>query len=208
MKSIKTLALFAALMPLLFSCTGSSDTPLLGSLPGVYKEFKAEKDKLADEAKNVKSEADKAKLIQKTEKLQDEWSSKIEDSAKALDGKPVEFAESDIKVTEPVSLEFDGFFSKSDMQPKFKINGSAEVVNEINTGSDYVLPNERVYIVGYDAEGKQVYKIHAGSVAAEDVDGKSVVKAGTPVTFSSFHYASKETEEYEAAKTIKLEVLR
>lgn len=209
MKSIKLLALVAILMPMLFSCSGgasSSNSVLLGSLPDEYAKFQEEKAQISEEAKNIKSEADKKKLIEKSEKMKEKWSAKLEESAKSLDGKPLEFAESDIKVTEPVSLEFDGFFSKSDLNPKFKINGGAEATTEINTGENYVLGSERVYIVGYNAEGQEVCKIHAGSIAVENVDGKSVVKAGTPVKFSSFHIGSKE--DYGAAKTIKLEVGR
>lgn len=208
---IKWIASVAILMPMLFSCSGgagSSSTLLFGSLPDVYGKFQAEKDKISEEAKNIKSEAEKAKLIEKSEKMQEEWSQKIEDSAKALDGKPIEFAESDIKVTEPLSLEFDGFFSKSSMNPKFKINGSAEVANEITTDNDYVLPSEKVCIVGYNTEGQQVYKISVGSVPVENVDGKVVIKAGTPVKLDSFSYAPSEAEEYKAAKSLKLEVVR
>lgn len=209
MKSIKLLALVAALMPMLFSCSGgasSSNSALLGSLPGEYQQFQEEKDQIGEEAKNIKSEADKKKLIEKAQKMEEKWGAKLEESAKSLDGKPLEFAESDIKVTEPVSLEFDGFFSKSDLEPKFKINGSAEAATEINTGVDYVLPSERVYIFGYDAEGQVVCKIHAGQIAVENVDGESVVKTGTPVEFSTFNF--NPNEDYAAAKTLKLEVAR
>lgn len=209
MKSIKLLALVAIFMPMLFSCSGgasSSNSALLGSLPDQYAKFQEEKAQIGEEAKNVKSEADKKKLIEKAQKMEEKWSAKLEESAKSLDGKPLEFAESDIKVTQPVSLEFDGFFSKSDMQPKFKINGAAEAATEINLGVDYVIPSEMVYIVGYNAEGQEVCKIKAGSIAVENIDGISVVKAGTPVKFDTFHYSTKEN--YSAAKTIKLEVVR
>lgn len=209
MKCIKMLAIVAVVVPMLFSCSGgagSSDSALLGSLPGEYKKFEEEKAQIKEEAKNVKSEADKKKLIEKSQKMESEWSVKLEKSAKSLDGKTLEFAESDIKVTEPVSFEFDGFFSKSDMEPKFKINGAAEAPAEINLDVNYVLPSERVYIVGYNAEGQEVCKIHAGSIAVEDVDGKSVVKAGTPVKFDTFNF--NPNEDYGAAKTIKLEAGR
>lgn len=209
MKSIKLLALAAILMPMMFSCSGgasSSNSALLGSLPDEYAKFQEEKAKIGEEAKNIKSEADKKKLIEKAQKMEEKWSAKLEESAKSLNGKPLEFAESDIKVTEPVSFEFDGFFSKSSMNPKFKINGGAEAATEINTGENYVLGSERVYIIGYDADGQKVCKIHAGSIDVENIDGKSVVKAGTPVRFSSFHFNSDEN--YGASITIKLEVAR
>lgn len=211
MKTIKLMALVAILTPMLFSCSGgvgSSDTLLFGSLPGVYGQFQTEKDQLQEEAKNINSEADKAKLIEKSEKMKEEWSAKIEESAKSIDGKTIEFAESDIKVINPISLQFDGFFSKTDMTPKFKINGSAEAPAEINTGEMYVGTSENVYIVGYNAEGQEVYQIKGGFIPVENVDGKAVVKAGTAVNFDTFHFSGKKVEEYEAAKTLKLEVRR
>lgn len=203
------MALAAINASILLSCSGgsgsSSAESIFGTLPEVYEQFQSEKDQINEEAKNIKSEADKAELIEKSNKMQEKWSAKIEDSAKALDGKPIEFAESDIKVIEPVSLEFDGFFSKSDMNPKFNVNGSAEVVNEI-TADRYILSAEKVYIVGYDADGQQVYQINVGSVPVENVDGTAVIKAGTPVKFDSFHFSSRNITEYKAAKTLKLEV--
>lgn len=211
MKCIKLMAFAAILMPMLFSCSGgsgSSNTPLFGALPGEYAKMQEEKDALQEEAKNIKSQADKAKLIEKSEKMQAKWGEKLEECAKGLDGKPIEFQESDIKITEPLSLQFDGFFSKSSMNPKFKINGSAEAATDINTDTNYVIPSETVYIVAYNADGEIAYKEKAGHITAENVDGMSVIKAGTPVIFDVLHFSGKSVEEYEAGKTLKLEVLR
>ncbi len=211
MKGFKLMAYAAILMPMLFSCSGgagSSDTLLFGSLPGVYEQFLTEKDQITEEAKNIKSEAEKAELIEKSEKMKKEWSAKIEESAKSLDGKPIEFAESDITVIDPISLQFDGFFSKSDLDPRFSVNGSAKAASEINTGFDYVISAETIYIVGYDAEGQQVYKTKAGFISVENVDGKAIVKAETPVTFDPILFSEKEIAEYKSAKTLKLEILR
>lgn len=211
MKIFKLMALAAIAMPFMFSCSGggsSSDTLLFGALPGQFEQLLAEQAELKEKAKDIKSEAEKAELIKKSEEIKEKWSGKIEESAKALDGKQIEFAQSDVKVTQPVSLQYEGFFSKSDMTPKFKINGAAEVTSEINTDAPYILPSEHVYIVGYNAEGQEVYRIKAGFVAADNVDGKSVVKAGTPVTFDPIVFSDNKVEQYKEAKTLKLEVLR
>lgn len=211
MKRSKFFAVAIGLMPLLLSCSGggnSSSASLFGTLPGEYSKFQTEKNKITEEATNIKSEAEKAKLIEKSKKLQEKWSTKIEECAKNLDGKPIEFAESNFKVIEPISLEFNGFSSQSDLTPKFLINGSAEAQNEINTDYDYVLPSEQVYFVGYDADGQEVYHLSVGTVAVENIDGKSVVTAGTPIKFSSLRFYPGEIENYEAAKTLKLEVDR
>lgn len=140
--------------------------------------------------------------------MKEKWSGKIEESAKALDGKPIEFVESDIKVTAPLSLQFDGYFDQSDLISNFNINGSAEAATDITAGKRYVTPNEYVYIVGYNAEGQEVYSIHVGFIPVENVDGKPVVKAGAAVKFNRFQFSGKITEEYEAAKSLKLEVRR
>lgn len=211
-KFIKLMVSVTILMPVLFSCSGgsgSSDAPLFGSIPGEYEKFQAEKDKISEEAKNIKSESDKAKLIEKSEKMKEEWSAKFEKSAKALDGQPIEFAESNLKVTKPISLEFVKISGKSNPAPEFKINGSAEAAREIKLDFSYVLPSQTVYIVGYNAEGEQLYKIRAGSIAVENVDGMAVVKAGTPVEFNNtFYFNTSYVKEYMDTKTLKLEILR
>lgn len=211
MKTMKLMAFAAIVMPLLYSCSGgagSSGTPLFGSLTGVYEQFQTEKNKLTEEAQNIRTEAEKAKLIEKATKMSEEWKTKIEDSAKSLNGKAIKFEESNIKVVEPVSLEFEKITNKSDLTPRFKINGSAEAATEINTGLDYVLSAEKIYIVGYNAEGQQVYKIKAGTIPVENVEGKSVAKAGAPVKFEAISLSDKNLEDYKAAKTVKLELHR
>ncbi len=211
MKIFRLMAIASTLMPLLFSCSGgagSVGTPLFGSLPGVYEKFQKEKDQLTEAAKNIKSEAEKAELIEKSTKMQEEWGVKIEESAKSLNGKPIELAESNIKVTEPISLGFDRFSSKSDLMPTFRVSGSAEVTSEIETGFNYVLTSEKIYIVGYDAEGQQVYKAKVGFIPVVNVNKKAVVKAGTPVEFDGIWFYGKDVEAYKSAKTLKLEILR
>ncbi len=45
------------------------------------------------QAENIKTEADKKELIEKSEKMQAEWKVKIEECAKTLNGKPIEVRE-------------------------------------------------------------------------------------------------------------------
>lgn len=210
-KFIKLAAIAAILAPAMFSCSGggsSSEAPLFGSLPETYGKFVSAKDALKAEAENIKSEADKAKFLEKAEKMQEEWAGKIEEAAKSLDGKPVEFAEGEFKITEPVSLQFDRFFSKSDLTPAFNVNGQAEAAAEIVTELDYVLPSEGVHIVGYDAEGQEVYDERIGSVNVENRDGKVVVPAGSAVKFDSFRFGKSDAESCPKIATLKLEFRR
>ena len=74
MKIIKLMALVAIFMPLLFSCSGgSSSSGMFGLLPDKYGKFVEEKAKIEKEAENIKSEAEKKELIEKSEKLNKEW---------------------------------------------------------------------------------------------------------------------------------------
>ena len=201
MKIIKLMALAAILMPLLFSCSGGgSSAGMLGQLPDKYAQFTEEKAELKKEAQNIKTEADKKRFLEKSEKLNKKWKEKLEATAKDLNGKPIEFAESQFEVTSPVSLEFEEFSSESALTPRFKVNGEAKAASDYST--------ENVYITGYDAEGKQVYKAKVGSVEVQDADGKLLVKAGTPVKFDKLGFGKADVEGSKLAKSYKLEMVK
>lgn len=211
MKKMKQMALAVLLMPLLFACSGgsSTDTNLYGSLPEKYEKFMQEKADLKKQAENIKTEADKKKLIEKSEKMQAEWKVKIEECAKTLNGKPIEVEKCDFTITTPLSLEFTDFYSNSNLTPSFKINGEATATSDMKTGNDFILPSENVYLVGYNAEGQEVYKTLVGNIAAENVDGKAFVKAGTPVEFKKLKFSKSDIENgCKDAKTYKLELKR
>ena len=63
-----------------------------------------------------------------------------------------------------------------------------------------------VYLVGYDAEGTALFASKAGFVPAENVDGKGLVKAGTPVTLETLTYNDKYNEIYPKVKSLKFVV--
>ena len=211
MKKMKQMALAVLLMPLLFACSegGSTDTNLYGSLPEKYEKFMQEKADLKKQAENIKTEADKKELIEKSEKMQAEWKVKIEECAKTLNGKPIEVEKCDFTITTPLTLEFTDFYSNSNLTPSFKINGEATATSDMKTGNDFVLPSENVYLVGYNTEGQEVYKTLVGNIAAENVDGKAFVKAGTPVEFKKLKFSKSDIENgCKDAKTYKLELKR
>lgn len=211
MKKMKQMALAVLLMPLLFACSGgsSTDTNLYGSLPEKYEKFMQEKADLKKQAENIKTEADKKELIEKSEKMQAEWKVKIEECAKTLNGKPIEVEKCNFTITTPLSLEFTDFYSNSNLTPSFKINGEATATSDMKTGNDFILPSENVYLVGYNAEGQEVYKTLVGNIAAENVDGKAFVKAGTPVEFKKLKFSKSDIENgCKDAKTYKLELKR
>lgn len=208
MKKIVTMMAIAAMSAsIMISCSGSGSSKgsIFGSVPEKCEQFLQEKEELSKEAENIQTEADKAKLIEKSQKMQEKWQAKIEESAKALDGKAIEFAESAIKVTEPVSLEFEKFFSESTLTPKFKVNGKAEAATDITTELKYIRPHTSVYLVGYNAEGQEAYKLNVGSIEVQNQEGNVFIPAGTPVEFSSFQFSLKG-EDCKDAQTLKLEV--
>lgn len=111
-------------------------------------------------------------------------------------------------MTAPVSLEFEEFSSESALTPRFKVNGEAKAASDITIDQKYYYSTENVYITGYDAEGKQVYKAKVGSVEVQDADGKLLVKAGTPVKFDKLGFGKADVEGSKLAKSYKLEMVR
>lgn len=207
MKSIiKMLAFAAVTLPLFASCSGgsSSDSLLFGALPGVYEGYQAEKNELEEKAKDIKSEEDKAKLIAESKELTDEWTGKIESAAQELDGRKVEITDADIKVSEPLTLTYDGLFSKSDITPEFVINGAAQAATDFTPESPVPSASYSVYIVGYNAEGTEVFATKCGFIPATLEESKAVIKAGTPVQFEKIHFSDNYVNEYQQATTLKL----
>lgn len=207
MKTILKLLVIATIfMPAMFSCSGGSKVPVFGSLATTYSEYDAESEALKEEAKNIKTEEEKAKLIKKSEELNEKWGKKIESSAKSLDGKTIDFAESNFKVTEPISLQLKEFHTNGFI-PEFTINGAAEAAEDITTDMNYTGSIKTVCITGYNAEGQDVYRIGVGNVDVENRDGKIFVKAGTPVKFTYMNFAKSKVDKYLEAVTVKLELL-
>ena len=160
MKKLKTMALIAMCMPFLSACSGSGseDNSLYGELPDRYEQFVKEKEQLREQAKDIKTEAEKKALIEKSEKMTETWKVKIEESAKALNGKPIKLDECGFDVTTPLSLEFTDFFSKSDLEPTFKVNGE-DVDPELKGAQGWyalgkIDPNEPVSL-SMTADGKE-----------------------------------------------------
>lgn len=205
MKKIATLATIAATaMMMLSSCSGSgSDNgSLFGSLPSEYAEMMAERDAFKEKAKDIKSEAEKAELIEKGKKLDEKWSKKLEKSAKDLDGKEINITDSIFKITAPLSLTFENLQS-SDLEPNFKVNGSAETVEPTTLENTYLAAHP-VYIAGYDAEGTELFKSQVGKVAGTLTGTTLEIPAGTPVEFGTLRFSDRYVDKYPETKTLKL----
>lgn len=210
MKSLKHLAASSAIaLTILSSCSGGgagkSDSLLYGNLPAVHSEMQEAKKSIKEEFIAAKSESQGKDLMEKANKLEKEFSEKIEAAAKALDNREINISEGDLKITAPVNLTYEGFFSQMDMTPNFKVNGSAEAANDITINSDLPLSGYNVYIVGYGPDNEELFVSKVGMIDAE-INGKTaVIKAGTPVKFDHLHFSKKETDEYQKATSLKLE---
>lgn len=207
MKKIATLAAIAATAAMMLSsCSGSGSGSdkgsLFGSLPSEYAEMMAERDNLKAKAKDIKSEAEKAELIQKGKEMEEKWSAKLEKTAKGLDGKEITLTDSLFKVTAPISLTFEKL-NGNDLEPSFKVNGSAETAETITIEESY-LPARIVYIAGYDAEGNELFKSEVGKVAGTLTDRTLEIPAGAQVEFETLKFNDKYVDKYPEAKTLRL----
>lgn len=192
----------------LSSCSGggnASESLFLGTLPAIHGEMQQAKKSIQEEYKAVQSESQAKSLMAKAEKLEKEYSEKIEKAAQSLDNKEVRITDGDLKVTSPVTLNYCGFFSKFDMTPEFNVKGGAEATTDIMPEGKYPLTAYAVYIVGYGPDSQELFKCKVGHMDAEVNNGTAVIKAGTPVRFDRFHISNKETDAYQQATTLKLE---
>lgn len=192
----------------LASCSGSnaSESDLFGAIPGEMTQFQSEMDALQEKAKDIKTEADKKKLIAESQEIQEKYTAKIEETAKALDGKELKITDAEFTVAQPVTLTFEGLSSKKNLSPRFKLGGELSVPADFSPAAPLIGASYTVYLVGYDAEGTALFASKAGFVPAENVDGKGMVKAGTPVTLETLTYNDKYNEIYPNVKSLKFVV--
>ena len=204
MKRLSFIAsLASAILISLSSCSGSGSgkSLLFGSLPSEYAEFREERGKLDEEAKNVTTEAEKEKIIKKGKKLEEKWTPKLEKAAKELDGKEIPFTDGVFKVTSPISLTFEKLASRS-LEPIFKINGTVENAEPITVENTFN-PSLLVYIAGYDADGNDLYHLKVGRITGEVKLNVLEIPAGTPVEFSTLTFDYSKIDQYPEAKTLK-----
>lgn len=205
MKKVTFLVALAAILIIsMTSCSGSGSQKslLFGEIPSEYAELKAERNKLDEQAKNVKTEEEKSELIKKGQKLEEKWTPKLEKAAKELDGKEIELTEGTFKVTSPVSLTFEKLKTRT-LEPIFKVNGMVVTEEPIKV-ENTINPTLLVYIAGYDAEGNEVYKSQIGRLTGEVTLNVLEVPVGTPVNFQTLTFNGAYVDKYPEAKTLKI----
>lgn len=198
----------AVIFPMMSSCTGddSSKSPF-GSLPKVYGEYLEEGSKLKEQAKSIKTEEDKAKYLEKSEKLTKKWSEKIETTAKKLDGKTLNFEDGMFKVVQPISFQFNEMNEMSYLYAVFGFNGVAEASYDIVLNRSYKVTSTSVKMIGCDSDGQELFKFDVGNIDVSDKEGKYIITKGTPVTFNVFRFGGDDIEKYKNTQYLKLEVL-
>lgn len=207
MKHLNKLALGIIAVFTLTACSGgsSSKTDIFGNVPELLEKYNAEKDALKEKGEKIRTEEEKAKLIAESKKLDEEYAAKIEKASQDLDGKTIEVTGEDLDVTAPLTLTYDGWYSKNALVPQFKVTGEAKTTKEITIENAYT-SSCSVQLVGCDAEGNDVFNLIVGKVAMTSNNGTGTVAADTPVEFTTLSVQPKFAEGYKTAKTIKLVV--
>lgn len=223
MRNFKLMALAVIAMPLLFSSCGggsssSSNSKFFGNVPGIYAEMVAKKESLKEQFKNSSSEDEAKKIYAEAETAEKEYSVKIEEAAKALDGKKIEIESTpEITVNSPVTLTFDGYRSKTDMTPRFKLTGDAvaaqnyqsEESKSLSTGGGdltrYKGLAQHVYLLGFDEAGTQVFSQKVAYFPMDLItDSELGIKAGTNLKLENFTINKKNCEGCIKATVLKL----
>ncbi len=206
----------------LISCGSSSgssaDSNFFGNVPGIFANMIEKKDALKEKYMTCSSEDEARKIQAEAASAEKEFSAKLEEAAKALDSRTIEIQSTpEITVNSPVALTFDGFSSKLDLTPRFKLTGDVVAAQNYQSkdckglssaGGDltkYTGLSEHVYLIGLDESGNQLF---ASKVAYFPIglisDTELGVKAGTPLVFETFTISKKNVEGCIKAKSLRL----
>ena len=207
--------MFALIAATLASCGGGADNSLsglFGNIPGTLEKYNTER-------KSVESSANKdnyEKVSKQIDKLKEETTAKLEEYAKSLNGKelPIVVNESELKVEEPLTLEFKNVFSNLkavEFGLAGKVVAAADLTLNIPAGDlkkDDWLGGSNVVITAYlpvhieflDKEGNVVDTRTIGKLTAENDGEKAVIVAGTPIEFNSTIPVSDKYVNVESAR--------
>lgn len=202
------------------SCGGgagsATESKFFGNVPGIYLQIMETSNALKEQFKTSSSEDDAKKVMAKAEKAEQEYSAKIEEAAQSLDGKTISIeSDSQFTVNSPVTLTFDGFQSKTDLTPRFKLSGDIVAGSDYqseaakglsgSTASKYVGMAEHVYIVGKDADGNEVFSQKIAYFPGELIGADQLgVKKGTALQLESFTINKHNAEGCTKAVTLHL----
>lgn len=206
----------------LISCGGdsgsSSDSKFFGKVPGIFASMTEQKEALKEQYKTCSSEDDVKKLQTEAESAEKDFSTRLEEAGKAMDGKTIEIKSTpEIKVNSPVTLTFDGFQSQLDLTPRFRMTGDvvagqdyqSEDFKRISASagdlSKYTNSSQHVYLTGLDDTGVQVFSQQVAFFPVKLIaDSELGVKAGTKLEFETFTINEKNVEGCLKATSLQL----
>ena len=226
---MKTTRLFAAATAIVLaaisisSCgdnsgAAASGSRFFGDVPGIYMKMMEKKSEFMERFKRCSSDDEVRKIQAEAEKEEAEFATKIEKAATALDGKTIEIESTpDFNVGSPVTLTFDGFRSKLDMTPQFRLSGDATAAKDYQSESAKCLSSpssdisryegltEHIYLDGFDDQGNEVFSSQVAVIPIKgNADGELCVLTGTPVQFETLTISKHNAEGCMKATTLKL----
>jgi len=207
------------------SCGGGSSTSgesmLFGKVPAIVEDYNTKNDRIKEDYKKCDSESEMVKLVDKANTLEAETFAKAEDAGQAWSGSTLDLASDAIfEVKTPITVTFDGFFSKSDFTAQYDLAGEAVIAKDCIW--EPLTDNEKsivemtlkdgiqsystaiVNIIGLDAEGNEITSDRIGYVKLAIIDGKVGVAVNTPVTLESLVMSNKSVAQYPLVKSLKL----
>lgn len=189
-----------------------------GDVPALYLQMMEKKADIKEQFKNASSEGEAKDLMTQAQQFEDDYRVQIQNAASDLTGKTIEVVSTDdFTVNTPLTMTFDGFFSKSDMTPQLKFTGEVVAARDYQSddakgitdaGGDlsrYVGLAQHIYLEGYDDQGNQVFSSQVGyAPLGLSGDGQLLVKTGTPVKFDNLTINKKNAEGCLKATSLRL----
>lgn len=210
----------------LTSCGGdsgsSADSKFFGKVPGIFANMTEQKKTLKDQYKTCSSEDEIEKLQKEAELAEKDFSTRLEEAAKAMDGKTIEIKSTpEITVNSPATLTFDGFQSQLDLTPRFRLTGDVAAAQNYQSEdckrisasagdlSKYSGLSQHVYLIGLDDTGTQVFSSKVAFFPIGLITSSELgVKAGTKLEFETFTINEKNVEGCLKATSLQLSYSR
>lgn len=223
-KFLKLVSIIGIATICLSSCGGSSSSSeslLFGKVPSIVASYQTENDQLKEELDKCKSESQGKKIFDKAEALKKETLTKVEEAAQAWNGTTLDISSGEsFTVRTPLTVTFDGFFSKSDFKVEYKLSGDVvtakdfiwepvtdtekSIVSMILKEGVKPYANTNVDIIGLDENGNEITSDVIGIVDLAIIGDKVGVAANTPVKLGTLVMSSKKASEYPLVKSLKL----
>lgn len=222
---MRTIALSLTGIAIMTSCGSGSgpsskkDSMLFGTIPGVYVEYQERDSVLQEKYKEVADRAEAEKFMAEVEQTKTERLEAITKAAEAWTGSRLDITDSeDFTVKTPVTVTFDGMFSKLDATAKFRLDGEIVAARDImpSLSEDVVEMYKRdpksrqagyhVDLVGYDESGAELMRSDIGMIFIQPVGDSFGFPAGTPVKLETLQFSKKKAALYPRIAVLKLAV--